>query len=88
MRENPFLSSPLALLAGQLSVAVGGIRPTEILGIHESVYEDLMLDIGMVGRALPESNGEGTGSVADGIRMRRRMSGYNYKVQRLLNARP
>ena len=76
----------MAIIAGQLAVTVGGLRPTDILGINDSPYEDLMLDVAIVGKVLPKSADSGS-SLADELRERRRMSEYNYKLQRWLHGR-
>lgn len=47
-----------------------GKRPTELLGLSSSVFEDLMLDAAILAKVLPKE--AGASSLADEIREKRR----------------
>jgi hypothetical protein len=62
-------------LAGAIALQLGK-RPTELLRISESPYEDLLLDSAILSRVIPKSK-EGM-SLADEIREKRRKLAFRY----------
>jgi hypothetical protein len=62
-------------LAGAIALQIGR-RPTELLGMSESPYEDLLLDSAILSKVIPKSKEDM--SLADEIREKRRKLAYRY----------
>ena len=63
---NPFSNSILGQLAGYVSRETGQ-RPCRLLGYHESIIEDLMLDAAVLSKTAPEEP-----TLADELRQKRK----------------